>query len=192
MTGKKALFLDRDGVINDLVFYPSSGEWEAPRATSDVTLIDGVGSALRAARDAGWHLFIVSNQPSHAKGKMSREAVREVQDEVLRQLPGVTFDGIYFCLHHPAAVVAALAVQCECRKPGSALLLDAAREHGVDLNESWMAGDCDTDIVAGRGAGCRTALLQYPHSSNRRGAQRADIVCSNLGELVRNIIVPTI
>jgi D-glycero-D-manno-heptose 1,7-bisphosphate phosphatase len=183
----RALFLDRDGVLDELVFYPSSGEWESPRTTADVQMIEGVTPPLRRFVDAGWKLVIVTNQPSYAKGKTPVEDLIAVHDAVVAAL-GVPIARSYLCFHHPEAIVAELRVACECRKPGAKSLRDAARELELDLAASWMVGDQDTDLAAGRAAGCRVALIEHPGSAHKRGTIEPDLRCADLAELAEAIL----
>ncbi len=185
----RALFLDRDGVLNELVYYESSGEWEAPRTVDDLVMIDGVAGPLRRFVDAGWLLVIVTNQPSYAKGKASKESLLEVQRNVIARL-GAPIAGSYTCFHHPEASVPEMRVACECRKPGTQSLRDAARELEIDLSQSWMAGDQDSDLACGRAAGCRVALIEHHGSSHKRGAIEPDLRCRDLEELA-NALIPT-
>ena len=179
---KRALFLDRDGVLDELVFYASSNEWEGPRRPADLTMIDGVTEPLQRFVDAGWLLVIVTNQPSFAKGKTSMEELHEVHDAVVRALD-VPIARSYLCFHHPESIVPELRVACECRKPGTQSLRDAARELDIDLVASWMIGDQDSDLACGRAAGCRVALLENPRSANKRGAVEPDLRVRDLSEL---------
>ena len=181
MVTRKALFLDRDGVINDLVWHAATVEWGAPLEESQVRLRPGVPEALRAAHQAGWLLFVVSNQPDAAKGKATPESLREVHEEIVRQLAGAAIEEYRYCFHQSADA-------CDCRKPNPRLVLETAARHNVDLASSWFAGDSDSDIECGLRAGCRTALIQYEHSSSRRGAQRADLVCDGLADFVTTLI----
>lgn len=178
----RALFLDRDGILDELVYYQSSEEWESPRSLSDLVMIEGVGSALRRFVDAGWLLFIVTNQPSYAKGKTSLEELREVHDAVVRAL-GVPITQSYLCFHHPDSIVPSLRVACECRKPGAQSLRDAARDFDIDLSASWMVGDQDSDLLCGRAGGCKVALIENEWSANKRGSVEPDLRVHNLGEL---------
>ncbi len=183
MISRRALFLDRDGVLNHLVFYPASGEWESPRCRGDLRVIDGAVEGLSRAVEAGWHLFIVSNQPSCAKGKTSLDDLKSVHDEVIHRLGNeVSFTAAYYCFHHPRGVVKELTRRCDCRKPGTRFLFEAERDYDIDLSASWMIGDADTDVQCGRSAGCFTSLLQYPHSADRRQGMRADLICNDLRE----------
>ena len=184
---RRALFLDRDGVLDELVYYPSSDGWEAPRMRADVHVIAGVPEALRRARDAGWVLVIVTNQPDHAKGKTTREELLAVHDLVLRGI-GVPIEKSAICFHHPEAVVDELRVACECRKPGSRSVVDAARELDIDLSSSWMVGDQDSDLLCGRAAGCRVALIETPQTRDKRGAVVPDLRCRDLADFVSRVV----
>jgi D-glycero-D-manno-heptose 1,7-bisphosphate phosphatase len=178
----RALFLDRDGILDELVFYESSGEWESPRRLDDLRMIDGVREPLMRFVDAGWLLFIVTNQPSHAKGKTSLEELRAVHERVVSLL-GVPIAQSYQCFHHPDD-------RCECRKPSPFFLREASREFGVDLAESWMVGDQDSDLACGRAAGCNVALIEHHGSEHKRGAIEPDLRVGNLEELA-NALIPT-
>jgi D-glycero-D-manno-heptose 1,7-bisphosphate phosphatase len=180
----RALFLDRDGVLDQLVFYPSSNEWEAPRTLDDLVMIEGVTEPLQRFVEAGWLLFIVTNQPSYAKGKTTMEDTRAVHDAVVAQL-GVPITQSYICLHHPEAIVPELRIACECRKPGTKSLRDAAHDFDIDLSASWMVGDQDTDLMCGRNAGCKVALIENERSADKRGEVEPDLRVRNLAELAQ-------
>jgi D-glycero-D-manno-heptose 1,7-bisphosphate phosphatase len=178
-----AVFVDRDGVINLLVPDPVSSRPESPLVVGDVELIDGAAGALRSLAGAGWRLVGVSNQPAAAKGLLTVDALYAGQARVLDLLAadGVTFDDFRLCLHHPDGVVPELSGPCDCRKPAPGMLLDAAADGGLDLAASWMVGDTDSDVEAGRAAGCATVLIEHPGSAHKRsGATRPDAVTSNL------------
>lgn len=179
---RRALFLDRDGVLNELVFYESSGEWESPRSVADLRMIAGNTAALQRFAGAGWLLVIITNQPSYAKGKTSMQDLLDVQAAVEREL-GVPIARSAICFHHPHATVAPMRVACECRKPGTKSLLEAARDLQIDLAASWMAGDQDSDLACGRAAGCRVVLIEHPGSAHKRGAVEPDLRCTSLSEL---------
>jgi D-glycero-D-manno-heptose 1,7-bisphosphate phosphatase len=186
----RALFLDRDGVLDELVHYPSHDEWEAPRSIGDLRMIDGIAAPLRRLADAGWRLVIVTNQPSYAKGKVTKESLEAVQQAVLDALArdGVAIARSYVCFHHPDAIVPELRVACDCRKPGTRFLHDAERELDVDLARSWMIGDQDSDLACGRAAGCKVALIEHRRSAHKRGAIEPDLRVENLEELARVIL----
>jgi D,D-heptose 1,7-bisphosphate phosphatase len=155
------VFLDRDGVVNELVYYEEHGIIDSPFTVAQFRLLPGVIKAVQELRDAGYTVVLVSNQPGIAKGHMSREAFNKIKERMKEELTkgGTCLDGEYYCLHHPEAVVAELRANCECRKPKPGLLLQAARDLNIDLSTSCMVGDGLTDVVAGKKAGCRTILL---------------------------------
>lgn len=176
---RRALFLDRDGVLDHLVEYE---EWEAPRALADLQMIEGVNAPLRRFVDAGWLLFIVTNQPNVAKGKAARAEVESINDEVVRRLD-VPIAHSYICVHEAED-------RCECRKPSPYFLREAAREFGVDLAQSWMVGDQDSDLLCGRNAGCKVALIEHVGSAHKRGKVEPDLRVADLEELA-NALIPT-
>lgn len=184
---RRALFLDRDGIVSHLVFYGDTGEWEAPRRVEDIDMIAGTREPLRRLTDAGWLLVVVTNQPSYAKGKISRESLEAVQDEVMRRT-GAPIAGSYVCFHHPQATVEEMRVRCDCRKPGTASLLDAARRFDIDLAASWMVGDQDSDLACGSAAGCKVALIEHEGSAHKRGSIEPDLRCRNLEELADHLL----
>ena len=142
----KCIFLDRDGVLNvDRVDYVYRME--------EFVIPPGVGQALRALKDAGYLLVVITNQSGIAKGIYTREDVymihRAIQDGT-----GVELDDIYFCPYHEKFDSNSLT-----RKPGSLLIEKAAAKYNVDMDASWMVGDHERDITAGTGAGLRTIRL---------------------------------
>lgn len=154
-TPEKAVFLDRDGVLNHDSGYVFR--------TSDLQILPGVPQTLLALKNAGYLLVVITNQSGVARGMFSLSDVesfhRYMRAEIVRQ-GGPELDAIYTCPHHPDGTVPEFAVKCSCRKPGPGLLLRASREHGIDLATSWMIGDKDSDAAAARAAGVRAILIQ--------------------------------
>lgn len=167
---RAAAFLDRDGVLNELVVDPDSGVGESPLSVEDVRLIPGAAAATAGLAKLGYVLVCVSNQPAAAKGKVSVERLLAVHQRVVELLAheGVTLTATRLCLHHPCGVVAELTKSCSCRKPAPGMLVDAAVALGIDLGSSWMVGDTDADISAGKAAGCKTMLICHPGSAHKR------------------------
>ena len=165
-----AVFLDRDGVVVQLVWDAADESYEGPHLEGDVRLLPGVADAIHRIRALDYRTVVVSNQPGVAKGKVSHDDLRAVHERVVRLLAqrGVAIDDYRYCLHHPAATDPALAIACDCRKPKPGMLLDAAAALDLDLDRSWMIGDSDVDTDAGRAAGCRTILVENPRSTHRR------------------------
>lgn len=191
MAGRAAVFVDRDGVINQLVADPVTGLPESPLAPAQVALIDGAAAALHRLSDGGWRLIGVSNQPAAAKGLTSVAELEAVQSLILERLraEGVEFDDFRLCLHHPDGVVPELTRECGCRKPAPGLLLAAAPGDRLWLSDSWMIGDTDSDVAAGRAAGCRTILVEQPDSRHKRsGSAHPDAVVTDLTAAAELII----
>ena len=173
----KAAFLDRDGVLNELVPHPESGRPESPLRVDQVRLAPGAVEGALLLMDAGFMLVGVTNQPAVAKATIDLAQLDAVQERVVGLLAdaGVRFAAFERCLHHPEAVVAELRGPCACRKPEPGMLLDLAARLGLDLKASWIFGDTDADIGAGRAAGCRAALVTHPGSAHKRtGAPTPD------------------
>lgn len=191
MTGgaARAVFLDRDGVINALVHYEDTGEYESPRTPADFDLLPDVIPALQSLQKAGWSLLLVSNQPSYAKGKTTLENLNAVHDllHAYLQQQAVGFTQYYYSYHHPAAIVPELRGESGFRKPNPGFLRLAERQYRLDLHASWMVGDRDSDVLCGQRAGCRTAQINYQYSEANRGDSSPDIVCGSLREFVEQI-----
>jgi D-glycero-D-manno-heptose 1,7-bisphosphate phosphatase len=188
---RKAVFLDRDGVLNDLVFNPATGEHESPHTPADLHMLPGVADAARQLQTAGFALFIVSNQPSFAKGKTSLENIREIAALVERYFAdaGVRIWRAFYCLHHPNGTVPPYAGACRCRKPKPQMLFDARDEFDLDLAASWTIGDQDSDIECGRRAGCRTISVANPLSQAKRpGRERPSFAARDLPDAAAQLL----
>ena len=174
---QKAVFLDRDGVINKYVGFL--------RNIDDFELLDGVSKAIRKINESGYLAIVVTNQPVIARGEVSFAELTEIHNkmETLLGEDGAYLDAIYFCPHHTDkgfdGEIPELKFDCDCRKPKPGMLIKAAREFNIDLTKSWMVGDSDSDIMAGKNAGCSTVLI---------GESDENMCASNLLEAVDYII----
>lgn len=154
---QKAIFLDRDGTINKYVGYL--------RTPEQFELLEGVGEAIRKINLSGYLAIVVTNQPVIARGEVTVDGLQEIHNKMETMLgkEGAYLDGVYYCPHHPdkgfAGEVEELKIVCECRKPKAGLLLQAAKDFNIDLSQSWMIGDSENDVLAGKNAGCKTALI---------------------------------
>ncbi len=168
--GRAGAFLDRDGILNELVPDPASGAPESPLGVSEVRLVPGAAAAATALAQMGFVLVCVSNQPAAAKGKVSVAQLLAVHERVIELLreQGVELESSRLCMHHEDGVVAELSGRCDCRKPAPGMLLQEAHSLGIDPRASWMVGDTDADIAAGKAAGCRTLLIRHPASVHKR------------------------
>lgn len=157
---RPALFLDRDGVINEEVEYLSD--------PARVSLIAGAAAAIAQFNRAGIPVVVVTNQSGLARGLFTPADLAAVTSRLASLLAadGAHLDATYHCPHHPSGVVPALAITCACRKPGTKLLLDAARDLDLDLARSALVGDKPSDLGAARAAGLLAILVRtgYGHT----------------------------
>ncbi len=180
-----AVFLDRDGVIAELVWHDVDHAYESAAHPERVALMADAPAALSSIRAAGYLTVVVSNQPAAAKGTATRAELAAAHDRLVELLgeAGAGVDAFRYCLHHPQGVEPELTTTCSCRKPEPGLILGAADDLHVDLERSWMIGDADRDVEAGRRAGCRTILVENPRSSHRReGLSEPDHHARDLAE----------
>lgn len=152
---KRAVFLDRDGVINASVV--RNGKPYPPANVGEMTILPGVPAALARLREAGYELIVVTNQPDVARGTTPRATVDEIHHALEAALP---LDAIYACFHDDADA-------CDCRKPLPGLLMNAARDRGIDLAASFMVGDRWRDTDAGLAAGCRAIFIDRGYNERK-------------------------
>ena len=161
---QKTIFLDRDGVINQHVGFL--------RHIDDFELIEGVSDAIRLINQSGYLVIVVTNQPVIARGEVTWEELQEIHRkmETLLGKDGVYIDGLYICPHHPDRGFEGERLEykfdCDCRKPKPGLLLKAAQDFNIDLSQSIMIGDSESDIQAGRNAGCKESVLVESNKDN--------------------------
>ncbi len=189
------MFLDRDGVLNELVADPVSGAPESPLAVEDVRLIPRAAAAAARLARAGYVLVCVSNQPAAAKGKVSVARLHAVHRRVTELLAsdGAVLADSRLCLHHEHGVAPGLSRPCACRKPAPGMLLAAAAALDLDLASSWMVGDADVDIAAGKAAGCKTLLIEHPSSVHKRFRQVSpDLTAGSLAQGVAGLALTQI
>lgn len=176
---QKAIFLDRDGTINKYVgFLRNIGELE---------LIGGVSEAIALINRSAYLSIVVTNQPVIARGEVTEDGLAEIHQkmETLLGNGGAYIDDLYYCPHHPhkgyEGEIEALKIDCDCRKPKPGMLLQAAKEHHIDLSNSWMIGDSENDILAGKAAGCKTAYIGKENYGQ-------DISGDSLLEIVKKVL----
>lgn len=147
MNKKKAVFLDRDGVINE-------NRIDYVKNTNELKIFDFVGSAITELKSMGFLVVVVTNQSAINRGLTTEKLVNEIHDEIQKYLKNyeTVIDRFYFCPHKPNE-------KCNCRKPRPGLLEKAILEIGIEPNKSWMIGDNDSDITAGIEVGCQTIKL---------------------------------
>jgi histidinol-phosphate phosphatase family protein len=161
----RAVFLDKDGtLVHDVPYNVDPAR---------IALLPGVGESLRRLQDAGFLLFVVSNQPGVALGRFPASALTVVEARIDDLLAGygVVIGAYAWCTHAPAGARSASTLACTCRKPRPGLILDTATTHGVVLERSWMVGDILDDIEAGSRAGCRTILVDRGNETRWRAGK---------------------
>ncbi|MHB8164938.1 MAG: D-glycero-beta-D-manno-heptose 1,7-bisphosphate 7-phosphatase [Methanoregula sp.] len=181
-----AVFLDRDGVITqDPPHYA--------HRIDQVQIIPGSGEAIRLLNEAGFLIIVVSNQSGVARGYYDEKDVTIFNEEMKRQLSrdNAYVDAIYYCPHHPEAVVAEYRQSCSCRKPNPGMLLKAAEQYNIDLSRSFLVGDKISDILAGTEVKCQSILVLTGHGMEESGHQKNITVCTanNLLDAVKRFII---
>lgn len=175
---RPAIFLDRDGTINEDVGYLTD--------LSQLRIYPYAPDAIRLFKRAGYAIVVVTNQGGVARGWMTTTFVEETHRRMASRLDaaGAGVDGWYYCPHHPEAAVLALGEPCECRKPGILMPSTAAADHGLDLSTSWVIGDHWRDVQMGHACGARSILLRTGHGLDQERArpegQRVEAICDNL------------
>ncbi len=156
----KAVFLDRDGVLNEEVSHITE--------LSQIKMIENAGRAVQLFNSLGYKTIIVTNQPSIGLGMSNEEKLKEINAHICSQLAkqGGKIDAIYFCPHHPQRGLGDYKKECECRKPNPGMLLEAAKQHSLDLKKSFMIGDRTSDIKAGYQAGCTTIVVKTGYAGD--------------------------
>ena len=172
---RRAVFFDRDGVLNEAVV--REGVPHPPASVADLRVAAGAADVVRAVRDAGLLAIVVTNQPDVARGATTLERVDAINAEIVERLG---LDAIYTCPHDDADA-------CDCRKPKPGLLLRAARDHGIDLAESFLIGDRAKDVACGRAAGCTTIFLDRGYAETRKDPG-ADYTVATLTEAAAAVV----
>lgn len=159
----RAVFLDRDGVINEIVYSPDMGMPDSPLNPSQFKLLPDVAKAIKTFNKIGLKVIVASNQPAIAKGKMTPELFEQIRLKMKADLKeeGASIDGEYYCFHHPEAKIEKYKADCNCRKPKPGLILKAAKDFNLDPSTCYAIGDSLTDIEAGKAAGCKTFLIGH-------------------------------
>lgn len=187
----KAVFFDRDGVVNEIIYNDETEQLDSPFEENQVHYMEGVIDILRTCNKKGYYVFIVTNQPAAAKGKTSLGKLYDInnwiQDDLKRK--GVQIDCINMCPHYPVGNQRTkekfLIKDCNCRKPGTGLIEDIGKLYQIDWENSFMVGDSYTDILAGYGAGLRTVFLGNLKCDvcNRLGGRKPDFIIESVTEL---------
>lgn len=174
-----AVFLDRDGVINEIAWNDDIEQLDSPMSIEQVKFLPGVVEGMKEMARKGYYLFVVTNQPAAAKGKTSLERLYDINTYIIEELAkeGVIIDDLFMCPHYPKTQELTkehfLIRECDCRKPKPGLLYKALRKYNIDLRDSYMVGDSCTDVEAGNAIGVKTVFL---------GGLKCDL-CKKLGDV---------
>jgi D-glycero-D-manno-heptose 1,7-bisphosphate phosphatase len=160
----KAIFLDRDGVINEIVFHEDVEVLDSPFNIEQVEILNGVPEAISTFNRLGFKVLVVTNQPSAAKGKIDLARIEEINQHITKSLftSGAQIDRVYCCPHHPVGTPKGdpdLITKCACRKPSPGMLRSGIEDFQVDVNGSYMVGDSISDIQAGQAIGLTSVLV---------------------------------
>lgn len=175
---KRAVFLDRDGVLNRPVV--REGLPFPPATIAEFQLYPDVVESCLQLKEAGFLLIVVTNQPDVGRGTQSRESVETIHARLRELLPGL--DGIEVCFHAGASH----GEPCDCRKPKPGMLLRAAATHDIDLNVSFFVGDRWRDVDCARAAGCRAVFIDHGYRETLR--EKPEFTVATFGEAVRTIL----
>jgi D-glycero-D-manno-heptose 1,7-bisphosphate phosphatase len=172
--GRRAVFLDRDGVVNRAVV--RAGKPYPPASSAELEILPGIEVGLSQLKAAGFDLIVVTNQPDVARGTQSRAQVEDLHAVLQAWLP---IDEFQICYHDDAD-------DCACRKPKPGLLLNAARTRGIDLAKSYLIGDRWRDVAAGQQAGCTCLFIDYGYAEAQPTAPY--IRCTSAAEAIQWIL----
>lgn len=183
---KKAVFLDRDGIINELVYFPEQGIVDNPINPSQVRLVFGIDQLIKVSKRLGYLIIVISNQPAIGLKKLKNSDFKKIDKKInyLLKKNGANIDAWYYCFHHPFAKLEKYKKGCSCRKPKTGLFKQAANDFNIALSNSWIIGDGVNDIKAGKKAGCKTILL-----ANISSTDNLTIIEEQLGKIKPNFIV---
>jgi D-glycero-D-manno-heptose 1,7-bisphosphate phosphatase len=184
---KRAVFLDRDGTINEEVGHLGKIE--------KMIIYPDSSAAIRMLNEAGFKVVLITNQAGVARGYFDEDTVKKVNEHLMTELAldGAKIDAAYFCPHHPEFGNDDYRKNCDCRKPEPGMLIRAANDLNIDLSASFMVGDTAKDIVAGKKAGCRTVLVLTGHGEQESKKIPDDyapaLIANNLQSAVQWILI---
>ncbi|KIO77466.1 HAD family hydrolase [Pedobacter lusitanus] len=181
----KAVFLDKDGTLIPDIPYNTNPDL--------ITLSPYAVKGLKRLMKSGYLLIVISNQPGLAFGYIRKEEIFEIEQKLnsLLNMHGIYLSGFYYCPHHPKGIIKEFSIVCDCRKPKSGLLIEAARIHNINLSDSWMIGDILDDIESGNRVGCRTLLLNNGNETiwKMNNQRTPDCIVSDINHAAEYILI---
>lgn len=178
----KAVFIDRDGTINEERQYVSKIE--------DFKLIPGSLEALKLLTENGIKIYIITNQGGIAKGFFTIDQFHHLTEHMINHFEseGIKIEKVLYCPHHPDGIVPEYAIECSCRKPSARLLEDVIEENNYQMDEIALVGDKNTDIEAGKRLGIRTFLVETGYGIEEKGSTKATFIKKNLKDAVNHVL----
>lgn len=176
----RAVFFDRDGTLNET--FVRNNKPYGPTSLKDLELLPDAPLITNKLHGLDFLVIIISNQPDIALGQISeksRIALKKKFEKLIKKSKSCV-DNIYYCYHHPQSINPRYPKECSCRKPKPGMILEAARKYNINLTHSWVVGDTDRDINAGRAAGCKTILIKRSYS----GKCDPNFTVENLSQVV--------
>lgn len=169
----KAVFLDRDGILNEVTII--NGKPYPPKDLIHTSLIYGIREVLVSLQKMGYLLIVISNQPDFENGLTTKKTIDEINKFVIDSLP---LDDLYVCYHNQES-------NCDCRKPRIGNFLKAKEKYDIDMSKSWMIGDRKSDIDAGINAGCKNIFVDYNYNEDR--PKNSNFIIYNIKDIVEII-----
>lgn len=160
--GTKAIFFDRDGILNEMIYDSNHGVFDSPLLPDQVKIKIGAVELVRGAKALGYKIIIITNQPGIAKGTLTFSNLEKINNKIIESIGKDLIDDLIICPHHPKGLLdidSKYITECDCRKPKPGMIIQAANKYGIDLSKSWTIGDGITDVQAGTAAGCKTMLI---------------------------------
>lgn len=180
----RAIFLDKDGTLIPDIPYNVD--------VARITLSNNAVEGLTKLQNDGYKLIIISNQSGVARGYFAEHKLFGVIDKMVELFTqhGLTLDGFYYCPHHPEGRLPGYNMNCNCRKPLPGMLLRAAADHNIDLENSWMVGDILNDVEAGKLAGCKTVLIDNGNETEwiQGPYRKPDVTCKTINQAAERLL----
>lgn len=174
---KPAIFLDRDGVITKEKSYVTKLE--------DLEIFPYAKDCITKIKEAGYYAIVITNQSAIARGILEEQTLLYMNQYLIEQ---IGIDAIYYCPHYPKGKISKYSITCHCRKPDVGLIEKACKEFSIDLKQSYLVGDRESDILAGQKIGIKTVLVESGYGSSSLQNAIPNMICSNLQNAVSNII----
>ena len=158
----RAVFLDRDGVINEMFFDAIRNEHRPPHFIEEIKFINGSIDAIKMLNENKFYVFVISNQPDHAKGKTDITNLYKVKDyiKMMLDINKCIISEYYYCYHHPEGIIIGYNKKCECRKPGTLYVENAIESYNINRENSFFIGDREADILCGKNSGLKTIFIE--------------------------------